>query len=148
MAERSNGTNGLLRLAVGRAEEDPFFLGYALAVYRAVEELDDAGLARRLGCAPVDIAPLALCRRPVSRDASFGDDVRRIAAWANLDADRLVNVLRHAESVAALRQARPRAGGGVLLAARDMVARSEPEPGASADVEPPAVDEGEESRDA
>jgi hypothetical protein len=144
--------NPLVRLAIGRAEADPFFFGFALAIYRTVEELDDAGFARRLGCAPADLPRLALCRRPVSSDASFDDDVRRIGAWVHADPHRLVNVLRFAEGVEAVRRAPPRAAGGVLLAARDVDGQPDSvpraEPGTSNGAESPAADERGEPRDA
>lgn len=141
----------LLRRAAGRAEDDPFFLGSALAAYRTGEELDDAGLARRLGCSPADLPRLALCRRPASRDASFGDDVHQIAAWANVDADSLASVVRYAESVEALRRMPPHAGagGGTLLAARDLEPAPgiEPEPGTGAGTHPaPPYDESKQRR--
>jgi hypothetical protein len=128
VAERAEHVNRLLRLAVGRAEEDPFFVGFALRIYRAAEELDDAGLAERLGCAPADLPSLALCRRPTPTATSYRHDVDRIAVWAHTDADRLANVLRFAEGVEAMRRMRRPAGAdGVLMAARDAAAETAPE---------------------
>jgi hypothetical protein len=129
----------VLQRAVERAAEDPFFLGAALAEYRAGEGLDAAGLAARLGGTLEALPRLALCRRPDPADPGFAGAVRRIASWAGVDADALANVVRYAESVAALRRIPARRGhAGSLLAARD---RDEAAP-APAGAEPPVRDAG------
>jgi hypothetical protein len=161
MSNVSNWPSFLLQRIAGRAERDPHFLGSALAAYRQVEGLDEAGLARRLGCSVADLPRLALCRRPVTVDDSFDDDVRQIAAWAGAAEDELVNVLVYAESVETLRRVGPRArSGGALLAARDVVAEQSEEPADRPDAqhqedtahgtgaERPHAVQGEESPDA
>jgi hypothetical protein len=120
----------LVRLAAARAADDSFFLGAALAAYGRALELDEAGLARRLGCAPAELPHLTLCRCPNPDDASFAADVRRIATWAAVDADELMNAVRYAAAIAALRRGADRARDrGTLLAARDY----ETPPGAGSD---------------
>lgn len=111
----------VLRRAAASAADDPFFLGAALAIYQAGEGLSAKLLAQRLGCPPADLQRLVLCRRPDSSDAGFADDVRRIADWAGVDADSLVNIVRYAESVWALREKwqLTSPASGALLAARD-----------------------------
>lgn len=113
--------SAVLRRATASAEDDPFFLGAALATYQAGEGLGVAALVQRLGCSPADLQRLVLCRRPDSSHAGFADDVRRIADWAGVDADCLVNIVRYAESVWALREKWKLTGqaSGALLAARD-----------------------------
>lgn len=101
------------------AQDDVFFLGSALAIYQAGEQIDARELALRLGCAVDTLQRLALCRRPEPGDASFVKDVRCIASWAAVDADHLVDLIRFADAIAALRSAGASSDAGTLLAARD-----------------------------
>ena len=82
MASREPSGDNLTQLA-RRTDDDPFFLGSALAAYKRKMGLDDQGLAAVLGC-PVETLPqLALCRRPVS--ATFDQDVQTIATRFDID---------------------------------------------------------------
>ncbi len=50
-----------------RAANEAFFLASVLRDYAQSEELDDAGLARVLGCRALDLPLLRLCRAPAHR---------------------------------------------------------------------------------
>lgn len=110
-----------IRALARRVADDPFFLGCALAEYAGSEGLDERALAELLGCSISTLAPLALCRRPRPQPPFFRQDVERIAERFGLKADVLAALVRRADAIASLRQAR--ASGGqprdVLAAARD-----------------------------
>jgi hypothetical protein len=101
--------------AAARAEEQPFFLASALTAYRRLAGYDEAGLAVWLGCSPVALARLALCRRPDGESAMFSDEVQRIAAFAGANATRLANLLRTVENAEAMRTP----AADALIAAHD-----------------------------
>jgi hypothetical protein len=101
-----------------RVADDPFFLASLLAVYAHGEELDDAGLAARLGCAPEQLPLVRLCRAPRRDPAGRREDVAAIAGHFGLDEGVLMEAVKRAGVLEQLRQAPP-AGGGPLMAARD-----------------------------
>ena len=107
----------LKRLAA-RVESDPSFLASLLSEYARAEGLDDAGLARDLGCKEDDLTGVRLCRAPRPDPAGFREDVRRVAERFSLDADRLMGVVREAEALRRLREGGA-AAPGFLMAARD-----------------------------
>lgn len=108
----------LLGRLAQRLESDERFLAAVLAEYARAEDLDDTGLARALGCRLDDLTALRLCRSPRSEPANFRADARVVAERFGLDAIRLMEIVRHAVSLRALRGGA--AGGpGSLLAARD-----------------------------
>ena len=86
----------LLRRAAERVGERAFFLASVLLPHARAEGLDDAGLARYLGCEVAELPALLLCRRPAGE--TFQADVRRIADRFGLDAARLAEILRLAET--------------------------------------------------
>ncbi len=107
----------LKRLA-RRVENDPSFLACLLDEYARAEGLDDAALARELGCQPADLTGVRLCRAPRADPASFRDDVRQVAQRFALPLDRFLEIVRQGEALCRLR------GGaadpaGFLMAARD-----------------------------
>jgi hypothetical protein len=99
----------------GRVEDDPFFLGSALARFARSEQLDRHGLAQALGCDEGRLSRLALCRRP--RGETFWEDACRIAARFDLHPDTIAEVVRRAEVLEAWNEAE--ADRGWLQAARD-----------------------------
>ena len=113
-----------------RVRHDPFFLASALADYARTEQLDEGGLASRLGCSLDDLGPLRLCRRPRSDPALFRQDVAAIAARFKVNGDVIAEAVRRADAIAAMQQT-PAQGHGLLMAARDRheaeSAREEPE---------------------
>lgn len=113
----------LLAHAADRARARPFFLAGALARYQESERLDAAGLAAYLGCAPVALDRLGLCRRPADADpAAFRRDIDALARHFALDGSRLAALLRHVAALDALAGAAASEAAdptGQLLAARD-----------------------------
>ena len=61
----------------------------------------------------------ALCRLPDDKKDGFQQDVRKIAAFAACNPDRLVQVFREAASWEALQEGGEELSDGFLLAARD-----------------------------
>jgi hypothetical protein len=114
---------------VEKAQDDDFFLGKALSEFQEASVLDAAGLAATLRCAPQALDRLALCRWPDDRDASFVQEVRAIASFAQCDGDALIQVLRQVAAMRALRDLSVSSPDGLLMAARD---RHEGEPGKKA----------------
>lgn len=113
------GDRGFERM-VHRASDDVFFLGRVLSEYRALHGIDDKKLGQRLQCTHKALARLALCRRPDDREARFQEDVKRIAAFAPCNADRLVQLLREVAALGSLRKQKGKAPlAGLLMAARD-----------------------------
>lgn len=112
-------SESVARLA-GRVAVDPFFLAFALAEYAAINALDDAALAARLG-ATADILPhVRLCRTPRADPDGFRDDVARIAGKFGLVRDVLADAVRHGQVVASQRAAGEGVtAAGFILAARD-----------------------------
>jgi hypothetical protein len=102
-----------------RVEDDPFFLAAALAAYARTEGLSDALLAQRLGCMPVQLAAMRLCRTPRPTAREFQEDVERIASAFQIDATVLAEVVRRADSLRAFRTVADERAG-YLMAARDL----------------------------
>lgn len=114
----------LLHRAADRAATVPDFMAYVLAQWGESEGLTWRQAAEHLGCADHTAHRLALCRRPVSSPEHFAGDVQRIASYVDIDAGALARVVRQADALQALRQARPGTGpdaaaAGFLMAALD-----------------------------
>ena len=109
-----------LSLLFHRTSTDTFFMGSALAEYRAMHGMSDRKLAETLGCTMGTLPRLALCRRPDDQAVRFREDVRRVATFVPCNAERLIELLREVAAVTALRQENGNASRrGVLMAARD-----------------------------
>lgn len=108
-----------LRRLVERARQDAFFVGRALAVYQRLHDMDDPQLAQRLECSVPDLNRLVLCRLPDDKKDGYQQDVRKIAAFAPCNPDRLVQLLREVASWEALQEDSQELAGRFLLAARD-----------------------------
>lgn len=100
-----------------RVQDDPDFLASALADYARSEGLDDAELAARLGCDVRQLSMLRLCRRPRPEPDRLQRDVARIAAAFTLDETALLEAVRRADALSALRTSN--ADAGLLMVARD-----------------------------
>jgi hypothetical protein len=115
-----DGLARLLRRTVRAAEASPVFLAAVFARYRAVEGLDDAEVAGRLGVTVNRLDELAICRRP--RPELFRQDVAAIATRFGADSGALAAIVRQVDGLERF-AATPAPG---LLAARD--ADDEPTP--------------------
>lgn len=100
-----------------RVEENPGFLASALADYARSEALSADALAAQLGCDVRQLGKLRLCRRPRFGSEPFSADVARIASEFGIDRDILLEAVRRADALAALRDVVGDAG--YLMAARD-----------------------------
>ena len=113
----------LAERVIERAKVHQSFLGYVLTLYQQSRGQSEADLANWLGCTPEQLGRLSLCRRPAGTDATFKNDVEALAQFAGVDAGRLVQVLRAAESIVALRDTSATGGIGLpplRLAAREV----------------------------
>jgi hypothetical protein len=83
-----------------RASRDPWFLGFALAAYQHRHALDDAALARELGCKDAAVLTvLRLCRRPgTAPGRTAEEDIAEIADRFALDPTALRRVVDAASS--------------------------------------------------
>lgn len=88
----------LEQLAAG-LEDDPAFIAWALARFRAQEPTAAtiAALAERLRLSRLSLARLSLCKRPGSAASDFAARVREIAAFVSVDAAELAALLRQVE---------------------------------------------------
>ena len=103
-----------------KVASDPFFLAHPLAEFARSEQLDDFGLAARLGCRVDDLAMIRLCRAPRTDPNGFRDDLTAITTRFGLDPVALAAAVRHGQGLATLRSApQPDGAPGALLAARD-----------------------------
>ena len=100
-----------------RVQTDPFFLAAALETYRHSEDLDSAGLARRLGCREEELRLLALCRRPDASSPQYWSDIERIAARFGVELIILAEIVRRFEALSVW--AEDETDAGWLQAARD-----------------------------
>jgi hypothetical protein len=101
-----------------RVADDPAFLAHALAEHAQGHGLDDAALAEALGCAVGQLPALRLCLRPRADPAHFLDDITEIVARFGVVEDTLIEVVRYADALLAIR-GQTMAGSGLLMAARD-----------------------------
>lgn len=103
-----------------RVENDQLFLASALDDYAHTEELDDQGLAERLGCPIKTLVYLRLCLRPDPKPDIFRREMDRIASRFGADAAVIAEAIRRSDALSVMRS---KAGsveeGGMLMAARD-----------------------------
>ena len=100
-----------------RVEENPDFLALTLADYARSEGFDDTALAARLDCDVRLLSKLRMCRRPRPGPELVQADVTRIASAFGIDRDILLEAVRRADALAALRDVVDESG--FLMAARD-----------------------------
>jgi hypothetical protein len=107
----------LSRLA-SLAASRPSLMSSLMQLYREREGMDDEQLAAFLECDTEALPRLALCRRP-RQAPDFRGDIQAIAAHTNASPISLAKLVRAAESMEALGQARGAGPASMLMAARD-----------------------------
>jgi len=110
-----------------RVEGDDLFLASALADYAHAEDLDERGLAQRLGCSTKTLVSLRLCLKPDPKPVVFRREVDRIASRFEVDAGVLAEAIRLSDATRAMRDKTGVEDGGLLMAARDRHEDSEGE---------------------
>jgi len=110
-----------------RVEGDDLFLASALADYAHAEDLDELGLAQRLGCSTKTLVSLRLCLKPDPKPVVFRREVDRIASRFEVDAGVLAEAIRLSDATRAMRDKTGVEDGGLLMAARDRHEDSEGE---------------------
>ena len=108
-----------LQKFVEKANADRFFVGWSLAQYRTLHDLDEQGLAQFLECDIEHINRLSLCRQPDDQGDQFQEQVRRIAGFGACSSDRLVRLMREVATFSALQEDTRERQGSMLMAARD-----------------------------
>jgi hypothetical protein len=107
--------------AAERAASRPAFLAFALAEYAAVEGLDAAALAARLGCTADVLNSVRLCLTPPADPDGFREAVGRICDQFGVHREPLVAAVECGRMATAVRAAvaEAPAEAGFVLAARD-----------------------------
>jgi hypothetical protein len=109
--------NDPVEMMARHAADRPFFLAWLLSAYAQSEGLDDAGLAKALGCSPQTLTMLRLCRAPRTDAAEFREDVRCIAERFAIEPMALAEAVKRGRVVRGMRAAAAEAA--TLMAARD-----------------------------
>lgn len=146
MNEPSSETLGQMQRIAKRLQQDQRFMASVLSTYQLQEHLTDENLANSLNITQVNIARLALCKRPDTLSSAFADEVRQIANYVQIDPGVLANLVRQVDNLREFGK-RPFSNNvseanvspstlsqGLLAAARD---RSEEE-------QPPDINEGDQ----
>jgi hypothetical protein len=130
MSDLVDLTNQLFCL-VKRIQDDKDFFASVIEAYKESTNFDDEALAKDLGLSKLDLARLALCRRPNSDKQIFADQVRQIAEYVGTEANKLATIVRHVEALESLKQLPESSAGkeippqqmkfvpGLITAARD-----------------------------
>lgn len=113
---------GMAGRLAARFESDPTTMAWVIARYREAEGVDDMLVAVALGIDADQLPHLALCNRP--RPELFAEDIETIADHIGVERERLANLVRQVEALAAFGRIGAHGGraGGLLAAARDRAA--------------------------
>lgn len=119
----NDNVSSLLQYAAKKAVHSRFFLAESLNEFRVGRGMTEDELARFLGCNPMHLSKLALCRRPDPNSSKFRDDIEQIATAFSILPIRLVQVIREVDTLKALSEAKTskeKAPEGLLAVARDV----------------------------
>jgi hypothetical protein len=108
-----------LTALASRIENDGYFLAAALTTYAQSERITDERLAKLLGCDPLRLTALRLCRMPDTRSTEFSHEVDRIATRFKVNAELLAEAVRRWSALIAMRSEESAGSDGLLMAARD-----------------------------
>lgn len=110
----------LMKYLALRAKDDIYFLGNVIAEFKAINGLSNLDISDYLQCPQDSLMRLYLCRLPDDQKERFVEDIKRIAGYANCNADKLVTLIRQMNSLRSLRgQSTKREESSLLMAARD-----------------------------
>ncbi|MBX9681138.1 MAG: hypothetical protein K2X38_20465 [Gemmataceae bacterium] len=110
--------NAALREMAKKAESRPFYLAASLRLYMDSEGMNEAALAKALGCKEDTLAEVRLCRAPRGEANEFQSDVDRIAAQFAIHATVLAEACRRGEVLRKMRESTT-TDAGAYMAARD-----------------------------
>ena len=105
----------MLERAAARVADDPAFMASALRDWGG-GRFDIQAVMAYLERGKEAVTKLALCQRPRAGSVTFRADVVRMAIHSSVDEQRLLALLREADSLAAFRKSD---GSQMLAAARD-----------------------------
>lgn len=127
----ANSVNAIEVLARKAENQDGYF-GAVLSVVAAANKSTVAEIASGIGCSYENASRLALCKIPRDESAGqFSDDVRQISQFVGCDAEKLANLVREFQAIAAMRCYDPGDSPHetMLMAARDKKGRHDEENG-------------------
>jgi len=104
---------------VAKAQEDPFFLGWAINRYAHSYTMKRNDIAAFLQCDENSLDRLSLCRLPESTSPQFEKQIQQISNYIGCDSNRLIAMIREIFAVYKFKEASFYENEGFLMAARD-----------------------------
>jgi len=104
---------------VAKAQEDPFFLGWAINRYAHSYNMKRNDIATFLQCDENSLNRLSLCRLPESMSPQFEKQIQKISNYVGCDSNRLIAMIREIFAVYKFKEASLCDNEGFLMAARD-----------------------------
>jgi hypothetical protein len=136
---RNKTKQEIVRIAAERAVSEPAFFAHVLREYCVMFGLDLRSLATKLGCNIQDMTRLALCRKPDFDAPKWREDLEKIAHFAHVDSQLLLQLLREVDTLTAMRAVpaasttHPGDQPGLLAAARLRKPRAHKKPKSTSD---------------
>jgi hypothetical protein len=136
---RNKTKQEIVRIAAERAASEPAFFAHVLREYCVMFGLDLRSLATKLGCNIHDMTRLALCRKPDFDAPKWHEDLEKIAHFAHVDSQLLLQLLREVDTLTAMRAVPatsttyPGDQPGLLAAARLRKPRTHKKPKSASD---------------
>jgi len=136
---RNKTKQEIVRIAAERAASEPAFFAHVLREYCVMFGLELRSLATKLGCSIHDMTRLALCRKPDFDAPKWHEDLEKIAHFAHVDSQLLLQLLREVDTLTAMRAVPatsttyPGDQPGLLAAARLRKPRTHKKPKSASD---------------
>jgi hypothetical protein len=118
----NNNNPLLLQFASRKAAKNHFFLAVTLSDFCMFRRMGEDELAKFLGCSPVVLTRLSLCRRPDPDSSRFRSDIERIANILGIKSVQLAQLIREVDTINALAKVKAmkqESPEGLLAVARD-----------------------------
>lgn len=109
----------ILAPLIAKAQEDPFFLGWAIKRYANSYNIKTNDVAKLLNCDENSLERLSLCRLPKDISPQFEIQIKQISDYVGCDCNRLIAVIREVVAVHHLKEIGFCENEGFLMAARD-----------------------------
>jgi len=109
----------ILTPLVAKAQEDPFFMGWAIERYAHSYNMERKDIAVFLHCDENALDRLSLCKLPENTSPQFETQIQQISNYVGCDNNRLVAVIREIVAVHKFKKASLCDNEGFLMAARD-----------------------------
>ena len=89
----------ILTPLVAKAQEDPFFMGWAIERYKHSYNMEKKDMAAFLQCDENALDRLSLCKLPENTPPQFETQIQTISNYVGCDNNRLVAVIREVIAV-------------------------------------------------